>query len=91
MAAYTQASFTDSWYAVEVDQGLKSVEHIGETEASGRRPGGFPLCLFSLVGNKTMCSIPAKLRHGARALAITRYVGEVVSHRRLIVPHRPAE
>lgn len=55
MAAYTQASFTDSWYAEEAVPGLKTVEHIGETEASDRRPGGFPLCLFSMVGNETKC------------------------------------
>lgn len=58
MAAYTQASFTDSWYAKEAVPGLKTVEHIGETETSDRRPGGFPLCLFSMAGNETKCSTP---------------------------------
>lgn len=71
MAADTQASFTDSWYVEDANPGLKTVEHTGETEARERMPGGFLLCLFSLVWNETKCSAPAKLRRGAGALAIT--------------------
>lgn len=67
VAADTQASFTEGGYAEAARLELKTAEHSGGeggwgddddgTEASERRPGGFYLCLFFLVGSETQALV----------------------------------